>query len=162
MSAIRVVVADATPLNYLILINHANILGSLFGAVLIPEAVLAELRHSGAPEVVKQWLRDPPAWLHVSPVRRMDETVELGRGESEAISLALEQNLKVILMDERRGRAAAVARGLLAVGTLNLIDLADELGLIDGVVALDTLRQTTFRAEPALLDRLQAQIMARR
>lgn len=161
MSTIRVVVADTTPLNYLILINHADILGSLFGAVLIPEAVLAELRHPKAPEAVKRWLREPPAWLHVSPVRRMDETVQLGRGESEAISLALEQNLQVILIDERRGRAAAMMRGLLAVGTLNLIDLADEMGMLDGIAALDTLRQTTFRAESDLLDRFLKRIMAR-
>lgn len=156
MNAIRAVVADTTPLNYLILINHAEILGSLFGAVLEPEAVLAELQHPKALEAVKRWLGKPPAWLHVSPVRRMDETVQLGKGESEAISLALEHKLKVILMDERRGRAAAVTRGLLAVGTLNLIDLADEMGLLDGIAALDSLRQTTFRAESDLLDRLRA------
>ena len=75
MSAVRVVVADTTPLNYLILIGHVDILGSLFCAVLIPEAVLAELQHPKAPEAVKQWLGELPAWLHVSPVRRMDESV---------------------------------------------------------------------------------------
>ncbi len=162
MSAVCVVVADTTPLNYLILIGHVDILGSMFGAVLIPEAVLAELQHSKAPEAVKQWLGELPAWLHVSPVRQMDESVQLGRGESEAISLAQEQNVKVILMDERRGRAAAMTRGLLAVGTLNIIDLADEMGLLDGISALDSLRQTTFRAESELLDKLRAGILARR
>lgn len=41
MSAIGVVVADTTPLNYLILVGRAEILGLLFGEVLIPEAALA-------------------------------------------------------------------------------------------------------------------------
>ena len=70
--------------------------------------------------------------------------------------------MKVILMDERRGRAAAMTRGLLAVGTLNIIDLADEMGLLDGIAALDSLRQTTFRAESELLDKLRAGILSRR
>jgi predicted nucleic acid-binding protein len=142
------VVADTTPLNYLILIDGSHILASFFGEVLIPEAVLEELRHPKAPEAVSLWLREPPAWLRITPVRNLDETVQLGKGENEAISLALEQKVKVVLMDKRRGRAAAEARGLLPVGTLNLIDLAYERGLFDGIEALSDLRQTTLRAVP--------------
>lgn len=52
MSALRVVVSDTTPLNYLIVINRFQILASLFGSVLIPEAVLEELRHPKAPDAV--------------------------------------------------------------------------------------------------------------
>jgi predicted nucleic acid-binding protein len=162
MSQMAVVVADTTPLNYLILIGRMEVLGSLFGEVLIPEAVLAELRHPKAPEAVSRWLQSPPPWLRITKVLEMDETVQLGRGETEAISLARERNLKVVLMDERRGRQAAEARGLIAVGTLNLIDLADELRLLDGVEALNELRQTTFRADAGLLERFEAQMRARR
>lgn len=162
MIAIAVVVADTTPLNYLIVINRSQILASLFGEVLIPKAVLEELQHPKAPEAVSLWLREPPAWLRVTPVRQVDQTVQLGKGETEAISLALELQVKVVLMDERRGRSAAQARGLLPVGTLNLIDLADELGLLDGIEALNDLRQTTFRADPELLERFEARMKARR
>lgn len=162
MSAIGVVVADTTPLNYLILVGRAEILGSLFGEVLIPEAVLAELQHPHAPDAVTRWLRLPPAWLRVANVCRMDDTVQLGKGETEAISLAMERGVKVVLMDERRGRAAAEARGLIAVGTLNLIDLADEQRLFDGIEVLTALRQTTFRAEPELLERFEALMKSRR
>lgn len=49
MSAVGLVVADTTPLNYLILIERADILAVIFGEVLIPEAVLEELRHPEAP-----------------------------------------------------------------------------------------------------------------
>jgi predicted nucleic acid-binding protein len=65
-------------------------------------------------------------------------------------------------MDERRGRAAAEARGLLPIGTLNILDLADERGHLDGLVALDALRQTTFRADNQLLDRFDARMKDRR
>lgn len=162
MKAPGVVVADTTPLNYLILIDRAEILASLFGEVLIPQAVLNELRHPNAPLAVSRWLLAPPAWLRITPVQLVDETIKLGMGENEAISLAIERQVKVVLMDERLGRGAAEARGLIPVGTLNLIDLADEQGLFDGVVALHELRQTTFRAAPELLGRFEARMKARR
>lgn len=43
-----------------------------------------------------------------------------------------------------------------------LIDLADEQGLFDGIVALHELRQTTFRAAPELLGRFEARMKDRR
>ncbi len=162
MSAVGVVVADTTPLNYLVLVGHADILGSLFGEVLIPEAVLAELQHPSAPDTVTRWLRSPPPWLRVEKVLLADESLQLGRGETEAISLAVERKVKIVLMDERRGRDAAEARGLIAVGTLSLIDLADERRLLDGIAVLNDLRLTTFRADSELLERFEAHMKLRR
>lgn len=162
MSAIGVVVADTTPLNYLIVIERAHILPALFGAVLIPPEVLEELRHPKAHEAISRWLHTTPEWLRVTPVKHMDKTMLLGKGEAAAISLAVEQRMKVVLVDERRGRAAAEVRGLLAVGTLNLLDLADERRLLDGLAALHDLRQTTFRATPELMERFEAKVKARR
>lgn len=161
MNAIGVVVADTTPLNYLIIIGRVEILASLFGEVLIPQAVFEELSHPKAPEAVSLWLQEPPSWLRISPVEHLDETIQLGKGENEAISLAIERRVKVVLMDERLGRESAKARGLIPVGTLNLIDLADEQGLLDGIAALNDLRKTTFRAAPELLGRFEARMKAR-
>ena len=39
-----IVIADTTPLNHLILIDRANILQALYGRVIIPRALLAELQ----------------------------------------------------------------------------------------------------------------------
>jgi predicted nucleic acid-binding protein len=38
-----VVIADTSPLNYLVLIGRIDILGSLYGKVFVPPEVLAEL-----------------------------------------------------------------------------------------------------------------------
>lgn len=70
--------------------------------------------------------------------------------------------LGIVLMDEQKGQTAAQSRGLLAVGTLNLIDLADERALLNGVDALSDLRKTTFRAERRLVEQLEAKIASRR
>jgi len=157
-----VVVADTTPLNYLIQIGPAEVLRDLFGEVVIPEAVLTELRHPNAPASVTRWLLHLPGWLSVEKVTRVDQTIQLGLGETEAISLAVERQILIVLMDERRGRAAAQERGLLAVGTLTILDLADEQGLIDGIGMLAALKQTTFRADSELLQRFEVRMKARR
>lgn len=162
MSAQTVVVADTTPLNYLVLIERIDVLHLLFGEVIIPEAVLTELRHPKAPIAVTAWLQNLPHWLHVLKVSEVDRTIQLGQGETEAISLAIEHQVSIVLMDERRGRAAAEARGLLPIGTLNILDLADERGLLDGVTSLNELKRTTFRADQELLDRFEERMRARK
>ena len=40
-----VVVSDTTPLNYLILLGHIEILPQLFGKLLVPPAVIREMQH---------------------------------------------------------------------------------------------------------------------
>jgi hypothetical protein len=59
----RVVISDASPLHYLILIGHAEVLSALYTEVLIPEAVASELRQAATPESVRHWIVHPPAWL---------------------------------------------------------------------------------------------------
>ena len=58
-----IVVSDTSPLNYLVLIGHVEILPTLFGRVLVPPAVMAELQQSGTPEPVRRWAGMPPGWL---------------------------------------------------------------------------------------------------
>jgi predicted nucleic acid-binding protein len=111
---------------------------------------------------VARWLQGLPSWVQVASVQQVDPTIQLGAGENEAISLAMERQAKIILMDERRGRSAAEERGLVPLGTLNLIDLADAAGLADGLQLLAALRKTTFRASIALLEASEQKMAARR
>ena len=75
-----VVVADTSPVNYLVLIGQIEILPRLYARIAIPSAVLGELRHPVAPEPVRDWSAHPPGWLEVvtlkaSPLLR-DSTLE--------------------------------------------------------------------------------------
>ena len=96
------IVADTTPLNYLVLIQAADILPELYRAVLIPPAVKAELTHANTPAVVREWISQPPAWLEVVSLKQpVDSSLEhLDAGEREAISLASELQAILLLMDE--------------------------------------------------------------
>lgn len=51
-----VVVSDTTPLNILIRIELIDLLPSLFGDVIVPPAVIAELRHVNTPSMIREWL----------------------------------------------------------------------------------------------------------
>ena len=61
-----IVVADTTPLRYLVAIERESLLPALYGRVLIPPAVSEELEHESAPEVVRLWLARRPEWLEIS------------------------------------------------------------------------------------------------
>jgi len=65
-----IVVSDATPVRYLILIDHMDVLPRLFGRVLVPPAVVAELSRTNTPPRVRDWVQSPPGWLEVrAPVK---------------------------------------------------------------------------------------------
>ncbi|MFA6044338.1 MAG: DUF3368 domain-containing protein [Phycisphaerales bacterium] len=149
-----VVVSDTSPLNYLVLIGHADVLPQLFGRVLTVPAVVAELSHPGSPQIVRQWVSAKPAWLEVRPPSSLEPSLRLGRGETEAISLAHEIHADVVLIDERKGTQAAEGLGLVVTGTLGVLQLADEKGVLKLAEAIAELRLTTFRCTDSVVERL--------
>jgi predicted nucleic acid-binding protein len=148
------VVSNTSPLNYLVLIGAVDILPALFGRVVVPPAVIGELRHAGAPEVVRNWIQSPPAWLDVRPPAQAPAPMKLGAGESEAIALALELRADKVLLDDRRGRQVAESHGLVVVGTIAVLVAAGQKGLLDRAQALQPLAATTFRIHPSVWNSL--------
>jgi Uncharacterised protein family (UPF0175) len=89
---IRLVVADTSPLNYLVLIGQVEILPALFEKVFVPQVVQNELRHDEAPESVRRWIAAPPSWLEVVPQEHESDEpdlLHLDDGERAAILLAI-------------------------------------------------------------------------
>ena len=60
-----IVVADTSPVNYLVLIDEIDLLPIIFGKVLIPEAVMEELQHPRTPPKVRQWIVNLASWIEV-------------------------------------------------------------------------------------------------
>src|ERR1700719_210109 len=138
----RSIVADTTPLNYLVLIQEPEILPNLYGTVLIPPAVNAELAHANTPAIVRAWISQPPQWLEVVSLKQPVDSAlaHLDAGEREAISLASELQAILLLMDERDGVAIARHRGLKVVGTLAALDIAAAHGLVELQTMFERLR----------------------
>lgn len=155
----RVVVADTGPPHYLVLIGQADLLPRLFGKVILPAAVQAELSHPEAPAAVREWIAAPPAWLTVEPnPNEADAALQaLDAGERAAILLATALSADLLLMDDRAGVMAARSRGFAVAGTLGVLDLAAQQGLLNLPLAVERLRATNFRCRPALIDALLAQ-----
>jgi predicted nucleic acid-binding protein len=77
-----IVVADTSPLDYLVLLGHIEILAKICGEVVVPQTVLDELQDNDAPADVRAWFSARPAWLQVSTlIFRRDPLVDrLDRG----------------------------------------------------------------------------------
>ncbi len=148
-----IVVADTSPLNYLIQIQCEHVLPRLYRVLVVPLGVIEELKSDKAPSAVKAWFEGLPHWLEIHALASTPnpELNHLGRGEREAIQLAEEQHASLLLIDERKGQSETARRGLSTTGTLGVLLDAGEAGLIDPPQTYRRLiEETTFRTSPAL------------
>jgi len=150
-----IVVADTSPLNYLVLIGQVELLPALYDRVLLPAEVHRELIRERSPAGVREWAGDLPSWCEVRDVStHADEALsDLDRGEREAILLALESGVDTVLMDELEGRREAMRRNLRVTGTLGILEKAAQRGWIDFHDALRRLDMTNFRLSSELRHR---------
>jgi len=146
-----IVVADASPLNYLLLIDAAHVVKPLFREVIIPAAVQCELSHTRAPAVVKDCIAQPPEWLRIAAPTNILSELDLDAGEAEAISLCLEIQADALLIDDRKGRLTATRHGLKTISTITILETAAGRGLLSLEDAFRRLLKTNFRVAPRLL-----------
>lgn len=147
-----IVVADAGPIHYLVLVECGEALGRLFERVLIPTAVRYELLHPRTPEEVKRFLGRRHPWMEVHEVQDQSPIRGLHKGETEAIQLGLQARVATVLMDDLDGRKAAREAGLVAIGTIGILEMAAEREFVDLSLAISKLRATNFFASARLLD----------
>jgi predicted nucleic acid-binding protein len=142
----------------LVLIGEVGLLPRIFGKVLVPYAVTAELSHLRTPPAVREFLSTDPPWLHVMPTQPVANLPlqQLGDGERATIALAISVGAASVLMDDRAAVAAARTQGLVATGTLGVLNLAAHAGLVDLAASFAQLRLTNFRCRRNLMDDLLA------
>jgi predicted nucleic acid-binding protein len=159
-----IVVADTSPLNYLVLLGHIDILAKIYAEVLVPQTVLDELQDSDAPPEVRAWAAAPPRWLQISTlIFRLDPLLErLDRGEQDAILLAESFKAERLIIDDLEGRREAANRGLPVIGTLGILAEAARRNLLDLPQALAALQATNFHVAPDLIELLLANDAKRR
>ena len=142
------VISNTSPLQYLYQLGLLDLLPQSVGRITVPQAVVDELEAGrllghDLPEVSSlMWVTvRVPASQHVmSP--------ELGHGETDVLSLALELSTgeAVVLLDDARAREAAGRLGLKFTGTLGVLLDAKRAGLIPAVEPhLDRLDALGFR-----------------
>jgi predicted nucleic acid-binding protein len=149
------VIADTSPIIGLLKIKELDILPRLYGTVVIPPQVAAELASPKRSLEVRAFIADRPAWLVTRSPSRIEAIEGLDEGECAAINLAQELHADLLLMDETKGRAVAIARHVTTVRTAAvLFEAANSGALTDLRSAFDKLRATNFRVPPQVLDEL--------
>jgi len=130
------IVSNSTPLIYLSKIGKFFLLKEIFSTVLIPEEVKNEVvdkgkekNHIDAFEVEKAIQE---GWVQVKKINTHVLLIPLGihKGEAEAISLAHEMKLGVLL-DQTHAREAAKLLDLQANGTIFVLLLALKRKFLD-------------------------------
>jgi hypothetical protein len=157
------IVGDNTsPIHYLVQLGEAELLPALYGKVLLPSAVVEELRHPKAAAELTPWLASLPVWISVEPpIPNPDLGLAfLDPGEREAIQIAEKHRPSLLLIDEKRGRREAVRRGLPFTGTLGVLAAADKIGKVDSVKMYSRLiSETSFRSSAALEKRYMEELL---
>ena len=147
-----IVVADSSPLIALINIGHIDVLPRLFGQVIIPPEISAELNVPTRPQAVRNFIGARPNWLLERVPTRVEPIPMLHPGEVAAIRLAQELKADLLLIDEVRGRKAAADLNIAFTGTVGVLELAADRGLLELQDAFARLKSTDFWISPQLLD----------
>lgn len=148
------VVSNTGPLIALAQIGQFDLLRRLFGKIIIPPAVRAEIQDemSVAALTAADWITVQPAQDTLAAQLLREE---LDAGESAAIVLAKELDADLVLIDERAAARKARALGLRVIGTLGVLLLgkrAEHLSIIKPL--LDSLGKNDFRMSANLYDQV--------
>jgi uncharacterized protein len=139
------VVADASPLIALARIGRLDLLRTVFGGLLLPDAVWREVVAAGLDKAGSATVMQAN-WIER---RRVADTGlvrllmrDLGAGEAEAIVLARETGADFVLIDDRAGRTAAKRLNLRVTGLVGVLIEARTRGLLpDAVAVVDDLHR---------------------
>jgi len=141
-----IVVSNTSPLTNMAAIGQFDLLHRLFGEIIIPEGIWAELNAYGkiwpgrnevetAPWIKRTIIQDRAL---VTTLRR-----DLDLGEAESIALALDFRADLLLLDEMEGRHAAQRLGIRVLGVVGILLQAKKRGEIEQAKPfLEALRQT--------------------
>jgi predicted nucleic acid-binding protein len=155
------VVSNSSSLIALATIGRLALVKGLFQEIAIPRAVYEEVviqgqGEPGSKEVAEaEWIRTIPVQDQLA-ADLLHESLDMG--ESEAIVLAQELGARYVLLDDELARRKANLIGLSVAGTLAVLLMAKDAGLIPTVGSvLAELRQTDFR----MSERVYAAVLAK-
>jgi hypothetical protein len=154
-----IVVTNTSPIINLAAVGQLGLLRQLYGQIVIPQAVYAEIvgrgaGQPGADEVAaSDWIRTRQV-VNRTAVAALQ--LELDDGEAEAIALAVEASADLLLMDEALGRAIAARFGLRFIGLLGCLVKAKNKELVSAVrpIVDDLIEKASFWIGRPLYERV--------
>lgn len=128
-----IVVTDTSVVLNLCWLHREALLPAIYSGILAPGEVAREFARQAATEPRFAGLRFPGFIVVADPIfipAALAANRDLDPGETAALALALERGIRDVLIDERAGRAAALALGLHVAGLLAVLVEAKQRGLI--------------------------------
>lgn len=150
----KVIISDTTALIILAKTNHLNLLINLIDKVYVPKAVMEEIRYKN--DIVKVLIENSD-FIEIQEVANQQilddiKKTNLDLGETEAIALALELDLRLII-DEKTGRKIAKKKGVKIIGLLGILEANFRLDLIsyrELLYILDDFKRADYRLSSKL------------
>lgn len=130
-----IVIADSGPIFSLAAIDKLGLLNKIFDDVKIPLAVWNEISlNDNKPfhSEIANFFRD-----RIVTIKGFNDlTFIMDYGESESVILYKELSADFLLLDDKKARLVAENFGVKCVGTIGILSIAKELGLIDSLKPL--------------------------
>lgn len=125
-----VVVSNTSPLILLLQINKLDLLRKLFGKILISKEVFNEIKDKSQKKHLLDEIKK--GWIKKIFAPKLNVLHNLDSGEASSISLALQFNKSLLIVDDKKARDFALSVGLEIIGTIGVLILAKKLKLISG------------------------------
>ena len=146
----KIIISDTSSLIALTNIGELELLKKVYEEVVI------------TPEIGEEYGLETPDWIRIEKIEDVQKfkllNLELDKGESSGITLALENEASLLIIDEKKGRGIAKKLGIKITGILGVMIRAKEIGVINRVKPLiEKLEKVDFR----MSERLKNQILER-
>jgi predicted nucleic acid-binding protein len=139
----RIIISDTSCLIILTNIGELDLLQKVYGKIVTTTDIASEFGEK------------LPDWVEVVSVidklRQQLLEMQIDKGESSAITLALETSENTLIIDDYKARKVAEQLGLNFTGTIGVIIKAKHLGIIDSIKPyIERIRETNFRISTEL------------
>jgi predicted nucleic acid-binding protein len=143
----RIIISDTSCLIALSNIGMLHIIKDLYDEIIITSEVKVEFG-----EILPDWI----IVMQVKDtVKQADIEKRLDKGEASSIALALEIPNSILIIDEIKGRNIAKSLNIEIIGTVGILLLASNKGLINDVISVILkLVNKGFRLSDKLLDKI--------
>ncbi len=153
-------VANSSPLILLGKAEQLELLAELAGELVVPRSVLQEVtvRKDEAP--LAHFLESSSAVRIEADCAILPEVLvwDLGRGESQALSVAARLSARRVVLDDQEARRCAIALNLRVIASLGVVVQAKRRGLIaQAGPIVERLRRAGLYADDELVRRALAQ-----
>ena len=134
----KIIISDTSCLIILTNIGELELLHQVYGQIIT------------TPEIAAEYGETLPDWVEIAGVadsyRQRLLELQIDKGESSAIALALETPDSTVILDDYRARRVAKQLGLTCTGTIGVIIRAKLKGIIPSIKPLlARIKQTNFR-----------------